>query len=93
MFYVINRRVFTILFEIVYLVLTFIHFITFKTLQKMIVWKMKKRKKANIFMQFVFLPLPINRTKTILKLVDQSHTRGKNKQSAEVLLKKLFFKI
>ena len=47
---VISWRVFTILFEIVYLLLTFILFVTYKTLQKMMVWKMKKRNKANIFM-------------------------------------------
>ena len=35
--YVINWKGFTILFEIVYLFLTFIHFVTFKTLQKMMV--------------------------------------------------------
>ena len=90
--YVINWKVFTILFEIIYLFLTFIHFITFKMLQKMIVWKWKKETRQT-FMQVVFLRLPIKRTETILKLDDQSHTRRKKNQSTEVLWKRLLFKI
>ena len=81
------------LLEIVYLFLPSTHFITFKTLQEMMVWQMKKRNKANIFTQFVFLPIPIKTTKTILKLDDQSHAKRKEKQSTEVLLKRLLFKI
>ena len=84
---------FSILFETAYLFLTFIHFIAFETLQKVMVWKMKKRNKANIFMQFFFLPLLNKRTKTILKRDDKSHTRRKKKQSTEVFVKRLLFKI
>ena len=70
--YLVNRKVSTSLFEILNVFLTFFYYFL-KTLWKMMIWKMKKRNKVNIFMQFVCHSLATF-------LASYSHQNQKNEQ-------------